>query len=201
MKILISFFVLFISLTAFSQKVTVIDKSTLQPIENVVLSDSKDPKNSVTTNSLGMAEVSVLKNSAALNIEAEGYMTKITTYSGIESSKFIIQLTDRSYTTDEIVVSTTKFDQDKSTQPQKIDIHFSNEIKFLNQQNSGDLLMSTGDVLVQKSQLGGGSPIIRGLEASRVLIMIDGIRMNNAIFRAGHLQNVLRIDENVLDEI
>lgn len=74
-----------------------------------------------------------------------------------------------------------------------------NLISQRNPMNSADLLMQTGNVFVQKSQGGGGSPVLRGFEASRVLIVVDGVRMNNAIFRAGHLQNVLRIDPSVLE--
>jgi hemoglobin/transferrin/lactoferrin receptor protein len=69
------------------------------------------------------------------------------------------------------------------------------------QSNTGDILINTGSLYVQKSQQGGGSPIIRGFEASRVLLMIDGIRMNNAIYRAGHLQNIITIDNMILDRL
>ena len=39
------------------------------------------------------------------------------------------------------------------------------------------------------SQQGGISPVLRGFEANRVLLVVDGVRMNNAIYRSGHLQN------------
>ena len=48
--------------------------------------------------------------------------------------------------------------------------------------------------LYKKSQLGGGSPMIRGFSTNRLLITVDGVRMNNAIFRSGNLQNVISID-------
>lgn len=66
-------------------------------------------------------------------------------------------------------------------------------------QTSADLLWSTGSVLVQQSQQGGGSPIVRGFEANRVLLVIDGVRLNNAIYRSGHLQNAITIDPNILE--
>jgi hemoglobin/transferrin/lactoferrin receptor protein len=47
---------------------------------------------------------------------------------------------------------------------------------------------------VQKSQLGGGSPMIRGFSTNRLLLSVDGVRMNNAIFRGGNVQNVISID-------
>lgn len=63
---------------------------------------------------------------------------------------------------------------------------------------SAELLWSTGSVLVQQSQQGGGSPVLRGFEANRVLLVVDGVRMNNAIYRSGHLQNSITIDPQVL---
>jgi hemoglobin/transferrin/lactoferrin receptor protein len=64
---------------------------------------------------------------------------------------------------------------------------------------SADALSATGEVFVQKSQQGGGSPMIRGFAANRLLIVVDGVRMNNAIFRAGNLQNVISIDPLALE--
>ncbi|MCE3282897.1 MAG: hypothetical protein K0Q66_1634, partial [Chitinophagaceae bacterium] len=69
------------------------------------------------------------------------------------------------------------------------------------QPNTGDILINTGSLFVQKSQQGGGSPSIRGFEASRIVLMVDGVRMNNAIYRAGHLQNIITVDNTVLDRV
>jgi len=101
---------------------------------------------------------------------------------------------------DEAVVHSNKFAEKKKNLSQKIDILSSRTIARFNSQNTGDLLISSGNVFVQKSQQGGSSPVIRGFEASRVLIVIDGIRHNNAIFRSGHLQNVITVDQNMLEQ-
>ena len=77
----------------------------------------------------------------------------------------------------------------------------TNDLQAMSQPTTAEILTQTGEVLVQKSQQGGGSPIIRGFEANKVLIVVDGVRMNNAIFRGGHLQNVLRVDNNALEEL
>jgi len=47
--------------------------------------------------------------------------------------------------------------------------------------------------------MGGGSPIIRGFEANRILLVVDGVRMNNAIYRSGHLQNAITIDNSIIE--
>jgi len=84
---------------------------------------------------------------------------------------------------------------------QQIEVIPAREIAAASQPTSAELLSQSGKVFVQKSQLGGGSPVMRGFEASRVLFVIDGVRQNNAIYRAGHLQNVLRIDNSILDRV
>ena len=66
-------------------------------------------------------------------------------------------------------------------------------------QTSADLLYYGGEIRIQKSQGAGGSPVIRGFEANRVLLVIDGVRMNNAIYRSGHLQNAITIDPYALE--
>ncbi len=66
---------------------------------------------------------------------------------------------------------------------------------------TADALASLSGVYVQKSQLGAGSPVLRGFEANRVLLVVDGVRMNNAIYRNGHLQNAITVDPNALERI
>jgi len=101
----------------------------------------------------------------------------------------------------EVVVSANKFSERKRNVSQKIDIITARTIASTNAQNTGDLLINSGNVFVQKSQQGGSSPVLRGFEASRVLLVVDGIRMNNAIYRAGHLQNVITVDQNMLERV
>lgn len=99
---------------------------------------------------------------------------------------------------DEVQVVARKFPT-KGPQFYQIETITRELIATRNPMNSADLFGQTGNVFVQKSQGGGGSPVLRGFEASRVLIVVDGVRLNNAIYRAGHLQNVLRIDPSMLE--
>ena len=100
----------------------------------------------------------------------------------------------------DVVVFANKFPTLSKNIVQKVD--FITDKNAINQQaNTGDILIQSGQVFVQKSQSGGGSPVIRGFEASRVLLMVDGVRLNNAIFRGGHLQNIITIDNMILDRV
>lgn len=102
---------------------------------------------------------------------------------------------------EEAVIYSGKFKENRKNIAQPIEVITAKKIARFNSQNTGDLLISTGSLFVQKSQQGGSSPVIRGFEASRVLLVVDGIRLNNAIYRGGHLQNVITVDQNMLDRV
>jgi len=99
----------------------------------------------------------------------------------------------------EIVISYNKIEERKNKIPQSIELIDSKTIARSQAQTTADLIAQNGSVLVQKSQQGGGSPIIRGFEASRILLVVDGVRMNNLIYRAGHLQNIMTVDNISLE--
>ena len=100
---------------------------------------------------------------------------------------------------DEIVLSASKGKESRSRIAEQIDIISKEEIKRLAPQTSADLLANLPGVRVQKSQFGGGSPVLRGMEANRVLLVVDGVRMNNAIYRMGHLQNSITVSPNIIE--
>ncbi|HEV7329866.1 MAG TPA: TonB-dependent receptor [Flavisolibacter sp.] len=93
-----------------------------------------------------------------------------------------------------ITLSVNKWQQSRNEVPNKITRVIPQQIYHYNPQTAADMLAQTGTVFVQKSQLGGGSPMIRGFATNRVLLVVDGVRMNNAIYRSGNLQNVISID-------
>jgi hemoglobin/transferrin/lactoferrin receptor protein len=101
----------------------------------------------------------------------------------------------------EITVSVTKFGENKKYLAQQVQTISAKKIALISPPTTAELLAQTGNVFIQKSQLGGGSPVIRGFEANKVLIAVDGVRMNNAIFRGGHLQNVITMDNSILDKV
>lgn len=107
---------------------------------------------------------------------------------------------DSTKTLQEVVVFANKFPTPSKNIVQTIGLITDKNLMH-QQANTADILTASGQVFVQKSQLGGGSPVIRGFEASRVLLMVDGVRMNSAIFRAGHLQNIITVDNMILDRV
>ncbi len=118
--------------------------------------------------------------------------------SSIENGETLL-LRSESEGLDEIVISASRFAEVARKLPVRVRKIGDQEIALTQPQTAADLLQNTGAVFVQKSQLGGGSPMIRGFATNRVLITVDGIRMNNAIFRGGNIQNVISIDPFTLD--
>ena len=100
----------------------------------------------------------------------------------------------------EITIAANRWEQNLLEVPAKISTVSQELVRFQNPQTAADLLSLNGDVFVQKSQLGGGSPMIRGFATNRVMIVVDGVRMNNAIFRSGNVQNVISLDANTVEE-
>jgi hemoglobin/transferrin/lactoferrin receptor protein len=100
----------------------------------------------------------------------------------------------------DVVIYANKFPTLSKNIVQRV-VALTDKVLLQQQANTADILTASGQVFVQKSQAGGGSPVVRGFEASRVLLMVDGVRMNSAIFRAGHLQNIITVDNMILDRV
>mgnify|MGYP006201829707 CR=1 FL=1 len=75
---------------------------------------------------------------------------------------------------DEVLVSSQRFAQKRKDSPRQIEVVSAKRLAELQPATLGDALINTGQVFVQKSQMGGSSPVLRGFEASRVLLVVDG---------------------------
>lgn len=64
-----------------------------------------------------------------------------------------------------------------------------------------DALQFTPGVLVQKTAYGHGSPYVRGFTGRQNLLMIDGVRMNNSIWRSGPVQYWNTVDPYSIDHL
>lgn len=102
---------------------------------------------------------------------------------------------------EEITVAANRQQDVKMNVPQQVYILSRDQIERANAQTAADLLTTDGLLTVQKSQQGGGSPMIRGFESSRVLLVMDNVKMNNLIYRAGHLQNIITVDPSILERV
>ncbi|MFC0603258.1 TonB-dependent receptor [Winogradskyella pulchriflava] len=191
--IIFCFFLFLFVQHTFSQTITVLEEGTNEPIPGVALYNLRKTK-ALATDINGNASLEVFNNNETIYFQSMLYQKLQLKKSEIANANNIIYLTLKVEDLNQIVISASKFEQSKQDIPQSIVSISANDITVANPQTSADVLENTGNIYIQKSQLGGGSPMIRGFSTNRLLISVDGVRMNNAIFRGGNLQNVISID-------
>lgn len=197
MKQNVSFLIfLIIPLISYSQDITVIDETNLEPVVNVkIYGKSKF----VMTDINGHANISILDKTDKIVFKHTSYACLYLTFDEIKKANYTIKLIESALELNEVVVSARSWEQNKNEVSNRIKVISKKTIAYSNFQTSADLLKSSGEVFIQKSQLSGGSPMIRGYAANRILLVVDGVRMNNAIFRSGNLQNVISVDPNSIE--
>ncbi|PKA83067.1 hemoglobin/transferrin/lactoferrin receptor protein [Ulvibacter sp. MAR_2010_11] len=190
--LLLTFGVLLCNLL-WAQKIQVVDDVSQEPIVGAAIYNDDKSKSGVTDFD-GFVDISHFTENERIYFQHISHVaTSFVKRDIVASNNTVIMAIDAS-TLDEVVLSVAKFGQQKKEVPQQIVSINAGDIQFANPQTSADLLESSGQVFVQKSQLGGGSPMIRGFSTNRLLITLDGVRFNTAIYRSGNVQNVIAID-------
>lgn len=197
---------------AHAQTITVKDLTTLEGISGasvyILKNNIELPQQIGTTNNEGefrghMSMETEYRGSISMGtilISAIGYEVLSIPTSELNND-YVAYLVGSNMTLSEMVVSATRNANATKFLAQPVSAIQRKDIQFLNPANAADLLAQTGTALVQKSQLGGGSPILRGFEANKVLYVVDGVRMNNAIYRGGHLQDILSLDPMAMENV
>lgn len=194
MRALISGIFLFLAAASQAQTLVLKDRITRQPIELVTVV-SFEPKALTSTDSKGRVQLHEFSKSDSIVFQLLGYQTVAYSYRFLtDSLDGTLYLDQGSFTLDQFTISAARWRQEKRDIPSKISTISPEQVELQNPQTAADLLKTGGEVYVQKSQLGGGSPMIRGFATNRVMLSVDGVRMNNAIFRSGNVQNVISLD-------
>jgi hemoglobin/transferrin/lactoferrin receptor protein len=197
-RLLVLLIILLPTIYVSAQTVSVFDRQTGKPVPDVLLyNESKTT--TIVTNQDGKADISVFHAADTVLFRHPSYYTVRFKYGDILKKHNKILLDERLIDLDEIVVSANSWEVNKSEVPNQIEAVKYKEIVFNNPATSADMLAGSGEVFVQKSQLAGGSPMIRGFAANKILFVTDGVRMNNAIYRSGNLQNILQADVNSIE--
>ena len=160
-----------------------------------------DQSFSVYTDEYGIAQIP--RNLGAnifINFSYVGYASTAHNTPALSEMNWVVQLKPNMETLGLVEVVGRRADP-RNTIPGEIKQITAAEFQVTNPATSADILEQHAGVFVQRSQMGGGSPILRGFEANRVLLVVDGIRLNNAIYRNGHLQNSITVDGNALEEV
>lgn len=102
---------------------------------------------------------------------------------------------------DAIVVVGQRIETTMNDRPEAISVLDIRQLKSISPMNMPDAMSIMPGVFMQKTNHGGGSPFVRGLTGYHTLILVDGIRLNNAIFRSGPNQYLNTVDPLMLSQI
>ena len=182
----------------FSQELIVKDSQDNSEISNATVYNTQRTI-SVLSNSEGVLNLSKFNKHDTLVFSHLSYEKLILAKSNFSIDKSILFMDSNTQKLNEIILSVARNKEDKGKISKQVSLITQRDLELNMPQTSADLLLYASGVRVQKSQGGGGSPVIRGFEANRVLLVIDGVRMNNAIYRSGHLQNSITINPNSLE--
>lgn len=184
---------LLVSLSISAQVITVKDKLTRQLLTGTTIKTDVSPK-LFNVNAKGQFDLSDLAGAESIYIYNAGYQSQSINIDALTETNTVIYMEESNISLDNVVVSASRWQQPKRGVPNRILTLQQKDVLFQNPQTTADLLGSSGEVYIQKSQMSGGSPMIRGFATNRVLITVDGVRMNTAIFRSGNVQNLIALD-------
>ena len=102
---------------------------------------------------------------------------------------------------EEFVVVGRRMESKLEERPEAISLMNRKSLESRSPMNMPDAMRAMPGVFMQKTNNGGGSPFIRGLTGYHTLILVDGIRLNNAIFRSGPNQYLNTVDPLMIDQI
>jgi hemoglobin/transferrin/lactoferrin receptor protein len=195
-RIYLTSFSVFLALFSFGQTLILKDAETKDLVAEVAIYN-KDKTKSALSDSVGKIFLDIFSDKEMIYMQHPAYKKIKFAKSELESN--ILYIEKNVIEIEEFVISAYRWEQNINEIPNKITRLSQKDIIFSNPQTTADLLANSNEVFVQKSQLGGGSPMIRGFSTNTVLLVIDGVRMNNAIYREGNLQNIISLDPNVIE--
>jgi len=161
-------FLILICSSAGAQELTIFDEESKTPIKHVQVDIKGKRVKSLFTDANGKLTLYGCEYSDTLIVNHVIYGKSEFSYKSLTDNNFTLYLKQNFFEMDPIDIINTR--EKAISTPQKVRTISQEEIRFESPANSASLLESSGQILVQKSQQGGGSPIIRGFEANRVLL-------------------------------
>ena len=199
MKFLNVVLIVLIGHFSYAQKCVIVDKDSEFPISNVQVTN-EDQTKSVVSDRNGILDLSEFEEMELLTIRHVSYVELELIKKQIKRDFTTIFLQYKSERLNEVFLSAAMEDVERSRIAEEIAVFSNKDIQNAVPQTSADMLAKIPGVKVQKTQFGGGSPVLRGMEANRILLVVDGVRMNNAIYRKGHLQNSITVSPSMIDK-
>jgi hemoglobin/transferrin/lactoferrin receptor protein len=100
-----------------------------------------------------------------------------------------------------VVVTASRGEQDPFQAPYAINTVTSTQIHERAYRTTPQTMREIPSVMVQETSTGQGSPFIRGFTGFNTLMLIDGVRLNNSVFRSGPNQYWNTVDVMSIDRL
>jgi hemoglobin/transferrin/lactoferrin receptor protein len=202
MKFVSTICFLLLSQSAFAQFVQgeVIDNKSNLPIPDVHIQWVNTSVGTVS-DSEGKFQLTSLSGAHAVRISAVGFSTREIKIEDFSDTLRIVLEPSVMMLSQGVVVTAKRQDDLVSDVAQSVTV-VSRELLLQNgPRTTPEALMNQTGVWVQKTNHGGGSPIIRGLVGNQILVLVDGIRLNNSTYRYGPNQYLNTVDPGLVDRI
>lgn len=183
----------------------VLEQGTLSPIAGARIY-CRENKTAVFSRADGTFEIAApttIARAQDFYVQAIGYQggsPSLSWKSDADSLVFLLQVSNIPLT-NEVVVTANKTASDNFTLPKAVTVLEQQVFMERNIRSTPEALPGATSLWLQKTNHGGGSPFVRGLTGQQTLMMVDGIRLNNATFRSGPNQYLNTIDPAVIDRI
>ncbi len=140
-----------------------------------------------------------------LFIDHIGYSPLLIPFSLSENNTHInldtLYLAAEVYSGQDIVVTASRLQTESADTPRFTNLVSRAVIQKRDVATSAELLREEPGIFIQKTNHGGGSAIIRGLSSNQILLLTDGVRLNNSTYRLGNHQYLTTVDNNSLERI
>lgn len=179
---------------------TVLDGGSGQPIGAVRVQWLGSPVGT-TTSREGTFVLPRLPGAGTLQLQAAGYALLVLPVSAGEAELSISLAPSALLRSRSVTVTAQRSDEQSFDVPQAVTIVGDEVLLESVVRTTPEALTNQPGLWVQKTTHGGGSPIIRGLVGNQVLLMVDGIRLNNATYRYGPNQYLSGVDPGLVERI
>ena len=152
----------------------------------------------------GAFAFSVPSGQYSVRVTAEGFRPLVIELraGGAEAQPLDLRLEPAAFRFEEhLAVTPARQERAASDLPRAVSLVDRESLEERMPRSTPEALADAPGVLLQKTNHGSGSPYVRGLVGNQVLVLVDGVRLNNATFRYGPNQYLSTIDPASIERI
>ena len=153
---------LFVIFSSKAQTITILDSDSHQPIVHVAVFN-EDKTKRVISDAKGQVDLTPFSELTIITFTHVAYVEFETLKKQLKMMHNIVYLRNKAESLQEVFLVASKGKERRSRIAEQIEGISQKDIQKLNPQTAADVLADIPGIKVQKSQFGGGSPVIRGM--------------------------------------